>query len=255
MASISLNRSDLFPVGTTVSIVAGSPPPDGGPPAGTVVTTGVVDAAGLLTVSHAGILSLSSYVAYAQVGSEHRYAKVRSTLDVFDTGGGTGTGDTASSVTVSNAGISQPTGGGAVTAAAATDLFTRAAHGYDVGQAVRFTGLTGGAGITPGKTYYVIASGLTANDFKVSATLGGATIDVTSDLTAGTVSRAQPFQAGQFITGPGIPAGTKIVSVSGDTLTLSAAATATASQVALVAYGAQAWSAVVRRRRAAVGTS
>lgn len=255
MATVTLARSDLFPVGTTVGIYDAAQPPDGGPPHGSALATGVVDAAGLLTVSAAAILSLRTLLAYALVGSTHTYARVRSTLDVFDTGGGTGTGDTASSVTVSNAGISLPNGAGAVTAVAATDLFTKTGHGFDVGQALRFTALTGGTGITAGKTYYVIASGLTANDFKVSATPGGATIDVTADLTAGTVSRAQAFQAGQFITGPGIPAGTKILTVVGDTLTLSAAATATANGVALVAYGAQTWQAVVRRRRVAMGTS
>lgn len=86
--------------------------------------------------------------------------------------------------------------GKAVTAVAATDLFTSAAHGYLVGNRVRFTGLTGGAGITVGQDYFVIASGLTTNDFKVSATLGGATIDVTTDLTAGTVRRWIPAGIG-----------------------------------------------------------
>jgi len=254
VARITLNRSDLFPVGTVVSIyAAANPPANGGAPAGTAVASGTVDAAGLLSIDDADILSLTSYVAYASVSSEHRYCKVRSTLDIFSTGGGIGTGDTASTATVSNAGIS--TNGGAVTGVAATDLFTKVAHGLVAGDAVRFTGLTGGTGITAGKTYYVIAAGLTADVFAVSETLGGATINFTTDLTAGTVSKAAPFTAGQFITGPGIPAGTRILSVSGDTLTLSAAATATASGVALVAYGAQVWSAVVRRRRIAMGTS
>lgn len=254
MARITLNRSDLFPVGTTVGIYASPIPQSGGLPGNAAITTAVVDAAGLLTVDHASILPYTGYVAYASVGGEHRYARVRSTLDTFDTGGGSGTGDTATNTTVSNAGINYQTLG-AVTAAAATDLFTRTAHGLAAGDAVRFTALTGGTGITAGKTYFVIASGITANDFRVSATLGGATIDVTSDLTAGTVHRATAFQAGQFITGPGIPAGVRILSVSGDTLTLSAATTATASQVAIVAYGAQTWSAKVRRRRVAMGTS
>lgn len=255
MARVSLNRSDLFPVGTSVGIYDAAQPPNGGAPHGSAIASAAIAADGSLTVDHASIPSGRQLLAYAAVSGEHRYARVRSTLDVFDTGGGTGTGDTASSVTVSNAGISLPFDTGAVTAAAVGDLFTRTAHGFQAGDAVRFTALTGGAGITAGKTYYVIAAGLTANAFQVSATLGGSTIDVTTDLTAGTVSRAQAFTAGQVITGPGIPAGTKILSVSGDTLTLSAAATATASQVALVAYGSRAWSAVVRRRRIAMGTS
>jgi hypothetical protein len=251
MARITLSRSDLYPVGTTVSVFAGSNVPDSGSPAGTAITTGVVDAAGNLSIDHASILPLTSYILWATGAPS---VKVRSQLDVFDTGGGIGTGDTATSVTVSNAGISLPTGGGAVTGTAATDLFSRTGHGFVANDAVRFTGLTGGAGITPGKTYYVIAAGLTANVFAVSATLGGATIDFTTDLTAGTVSRAVPFQIGQAITGPGIPPGVTITNVVGDTLTLSAPTTATASGVAITAYGARAWSAIVKRRRVAIGT-
>lgn len=84
----------------------------------------------------------------------------------------------------------------AVTGVAATELFTSAAHGYGVGNRVRFTGLTGGAGINPNQDYFVIASGLTANDFRVSTTIGGATIDMTTDLTAGTVRRWIPAGIG-----------------------------------------------------------
>jgi hypothetical protein len=77
----------------------------------------------------------------------------------------------------------------AVTCVAGTDLFTAAGHGYGAGKPVRFYGLAGGAGITAGTTtYFVIASGLTADAFRVSATLGGSTIDVTTDVTAGGVA-------------------------------------------------------------------
>jgi hypothetical protein len=55
------------------------------------------------------------------------------------------------------------------------------------GQPLRFVSQTpiSGTGVTLGTTYYVIASGLTANNFKVSTTAGGSTIDLTSNLTAG----------------------------------------------------------------------
>jgi hypothetical protein len=49
-------------------------------------------------------------------------------------------------------------------------------------------GLTGGAGLVINTIYYVIASGLTANDFRVSATVGGAELDVTTDLTDSTMN-------------------------------------------------------------------
>lgn len=76
-----------------------------------------------------------------------------------------------------------------VTGIAASDLFTANSHGFVVGTQVRFDNVTGGAGITGGQTYHVIASGLTANDFRVSATPGGATINFTTDVAAGTVTR------------------------------------------------------------------
>lgn len=87
-----------------------------------------------------------------------------------------------------------------VTGVAATDTFTSAAHGMTAGTPMSFFAITGGAGIVAGTTYYVIASGLTANEFKVSATLGGASINFTTDLTAGTIPPRQnndtdsPFQ-------------------------------------------------------------
>lgn len=77
--------------------------------------------------------------------------------------------------------------GKAVTAVAATDIFTSAAHGYVAGDPLIFSGTTGGAGIVPGTTYYVINP--TTNTFQVSATFGGAALDVTTDLTGGTVAK------------------------------------------------------------------
>lgn len=67
------------------------------------------------------------------------------------------------------------------TAAASTDLVTETAHGLSAGQALYFTTLTGGTGLTVGTVYYVIASGLTANAFKVSLTAGGSAVDITGD--------------------------------------------------------------------------
>ena len=64
---------------------------------------------------------------------------------------------------------------------AVTDLFTATAHGLLENDALIFesdgtipTGITADTVV-----YYVIASGLTADAFKVSATIGGSTIDVT----------------------------------------------------------------------------
>lgn len=75
-----------------------------------------------------------------------------------------------------------------VTVVAATDLFSSTGHGLVSGIPVIFsTTGTLPAGLALNTTYYVIASGLTANDFRVSATLGGSTIDVT-DTGTGTHS-------------------------------------------------------------------
>lgn len=68
-----------------------------------------------------------------------------------------------------------------VTVVAGTDLFTSASHGFTANQQVVFRNTNGAlpAPLAAGTIYYVISSGLTANDFKVSLTLGGASIDVT----------------------------------------------------------------------------
>lgn len=72
----------------------------------------------------------------------------------------------------------------AFTATAAGNLLTSAGHGLAAGTPVRFsTTDTLPAGFALAITYYVIAAGLTADAFKVSATLGGAEVDIT---TAGT---------------------------------------------------------------------
>jgi len=75
-----------------------------------------------------------------------------------------------------------------VTGASATNLITAgAAHKLVAGDRVRFSALTGGTGLSINTNYFVIASGLTATVLKVSATLGGAEIDFTTDVTAGTM--------------------------------------------------------------------
>jgi hypothetical protein len=73
---------------------------------------------------------------------------------------------------------------------AATDVITTsAAHGFVAGDKVVFTSLTGGAGLSTGRVYYVIATNLAATTFEVSATSGGAAVDFTTAITAGTVRK------------------------------------------------------------------
>lgn len=77
------------------------------------------------------------------------------------------------------------------TAAAATNLVTKATHGLVAGDRLYFTTLTGGAGLALNTSYYVIASGLTTNDFKVSLTVGGTEVDITTNYTAVSYARFQ----------------------------------------------------------------
>lgn len=71
------------------------------------------------------------------------------------------------------------------TASASTDRFTAVAHGLPAGRPVRFAASGGGAlptGVVAATTYYV--RDITADTFKVAATLGGAVINLTTNSTA-----------------------------------------------------------------------
>jgi len=72
-----------------------------------------------------------------------------------------------------------------------TDTIAYTAHGLLTGDVLVYNngGGTSATGLTSGTTYYVIASGLTADAFKVSATDGGSTVDIT-----GTGNNAQYFE-------------------------------------------------------------
>lgn len=70
----------------------------------------------------------------------------------------------------------------AVAGANTTDLFTATAHGYANGQALIINVLTGLSGVTTSTVYYVIST--LANTFQLSATVGGAAINFTTDGTA-----------------------------------------------------------------------
>jgi hypothetical protein len=72
-----------------------------------------------------------------------------------------------------------------VTGVASTDVLTATAHGLLLDHPVVFAGLTGGAGLTAGTTYF--ARDITTNTFKVAATAGGAAVNFTTDMSAGTI--------------------------------------------------------------------
>ncbi len=73
---------------------------------------------------------------------------------------------------------------------AASDLWTHVAHGLVAGDSVYVTSSNSvmPAGSISKFPYYVIASGLTADDFRLSDVPGGATIDITSIAGIGTLT-------------------------------------------------------------------
>lgn len=118
------------------------------------------------------------------------YAQDRQLVDVF-----VGTGTTTDAGYFDANGVFFPYTGTIAsvtlaTSAAADDIIdTATAHGYAAGDRVVFPSLTGGAGLTANRVYYVIAANLAATTFQVSATAGGAAVNFTTDITAGTVSK------------------------------------------------------------------
>lgn len=79
------------------------------------------------------------------------------------------------------------------TSAAADDIIdTATAHGFTEGEVVMFPTLTGGAGLTANTIYYVIATSLAAQTFRIAATPGGEALTFTTDITAGTVCTLDP---------------------------------------------------------------
>ena len=106
-----------------------------------------------------------------------------------------------------------------VTGDAATDVITATGHIYTANQTVIFSAITGGAGLSANTVYFV--RDISGSTFKVSATSGGAAINFTSNITAGSVIAIQanvaitqntaetnsalvltPKGAGAFILGP-----------------------------------------------------
>lgn len=81
------------------------------------------------------------------------------------------------------------------TSAAADDIIdTTTAHGYAAGDPIVFDGLTGGTGVTEGRVYYVIAANLAAQTFQFSATVGGAAVLWSTDITVGKVRKGGDVQ-------------------------------------------------------------
>jgi hypothetical protein len=157
MATVTVARSDLWPIGTTVSIYpAGAR--NAGAPAAAAIASAAVDAAGLLTVTSGSILSLTPYVAAAQVGGEWRYAIVRSTADVYDRGVAVGTGDLTSGLTTLT-NVSASSGA------------------FAVGQRINGTGIPSGTRLISGSgASWVLSTKATASGTGVALVADGARV-------------------------------------------------------------------------------
>jgi len=85
-----------------------------------------------------------------------------------------------------------------ISIATGTPTFLCNCHGFSAGDKVVFTGgTTVPCGLTINSVYYVIATGLTADAFQVSATSGGASITVSGD-AVGTFYVAEPLNLGGY---------------------------------------------------------
>lgn len=67
-------------------------------------------------------------------------------------------------------------------------------HGLVASDTIMLANLTGGAGLNENTVYYVLASGLTADDFAVALTDGGAALVYTTDIAAGSVVRTDTYE-------------------------------------------------------------
>lgn len=78
-----------------------------------------------------------------------------------------------------------------LTVNAGTDTLTKTAHGLAVNDVIDFVTILGSfflQGVTAGTQYWVISAGLTADDFRISATKGGAAVNLSAHVGTGTVS-------------------------------------------------------------------
>ena len=86
----------------------------------------------------------------------------------------------------------------AVTGTESTNLINHAGHTFVNGDQVTFSALTGGAGFTVGTNYFVVSS-VAGVSYQLSATTGGAAINFTTDISAGTIGRAFGQTGSNFV--------------------------------------------------------
>lgn len=74
-------------------------------------------------------------------------------------------------------------------------LLTATAHGLVADDTVMLANLVGGAGLAENTLYYVLAAGLTADDFAVSLEPAGAAVAFTTSVVSGSVVRSDVYTA------------------------------------------------------------
>jgi len=73
-------------------------------------------------------------------------------------------------------------------------LIHKVAHGLSASDQIMFGNLVGGEGLEENTIYFVLAAGLTADDFAVSLTDGGAAVVYTTDITDGVIVEPNTYQ-------------------------------------------------------------
>lgn len=86
----------------------------------------------------------------------------------------------------------------AITGTAATDVISHAGHTFLANDPIVFTSLTGGTGLTVGTVYFV-RNPVAGVSYELSATSGGALLNFTTDVSAGTVGRAFGTTGSNFV--------------------------------------------------------
>lgn len=81
-----------------------------------------------------------------------------------------------------------------VTSTGSPDTFTKTSHGLSNGDLVVFSSITAGAGLVVLFPYFVVSTA--TNTFQLALTSGGAAIDLSSDLTTGTVNKVTEISGG-----------------------------------------------------------
>lgn len=86
----------------------------------------------------------------------------------------------------------------AITGTAATDVISHAGHSFLANDPIVFTSLTGGAGLVVGTVYFV-RNPVAGVSYELSATSGGALLNFTTDISAGSVGRAFGTTGSNFV--------------------------------------------------------